>query len=291
MRKEERLALPTVGGGGGGDDGLQGEYSWECVVEKIAGSAVELRVAIVLVGNCVVLHSTAFHLLASAMAEAGLCASFGPGDLISQAAFDQQSVIMAARAEVELMMKQIAAQSQAPALFSATLSDACRGQNLEDFVRILVEMGGIGPALCEMHGIGPVSGELQSMQDFKQMTPLDMQLLQGMQGMQGMGMQSLQATAPGMTSFENMQGMQSIQGLNHMAPLDLHSMHGFNHMNSQFAFPFMSSGCQTPRSREQLSSVTPVELELVGTTLVAKTANEYVKLDVRVLKHSTLAAY
>jgi hypothetical protein len=241
---------------------------------------------IVLVGNCVVLHSAAFHFLAAAMAEAGLCASFGPGDLISQAACDQQGVLMAARAEVELMMKQIAAQSQAPALFSATLSDACRGQNLEDFMRFLVEMGGIGPALCEMHGIGPVSGESQSMQDFKQMNPLDMQLMQGMQGMQ-----SLHATAPGMSSFENMQGMQSIQGLNHMAPLDLHSMHGFNHMNSQFAFPFMSSGCQTPRSREQLSSVTPVELELVGTTLVAKTANECAKLDVRETKHSILAAY
>jgi hypothetical protein len=178
-------------------------------------------------------------------------ASLELGDAGLQVAGDPHAaLIMAAKAEVELMMKNIAAQSQAPALFSTTLSEACVGQHLGDFVKILVEMGGIGPALSEM----------QSAQNFNNYAAnLDIQ---------------------------SMQGMQSMQGLNHMAPFDIHSMQGFNHLASQFAFPFMSSGCQTPRSREQLSTVAPVELELVGTTLVAKTANEYVKLDVRILKRT-----
>jgi hypothetical protein len=38
---------------------------------------------------------------------------------------------------------------------------------------------------------------------------------------------------------------------------------------------------RTPRSRQDLSSVDDVKLVLVGTTLVAKTANDQIKLDVR----------
>lgn len=189
------------------------------------------------------------------MADAG---SSGTGDTQVHTAGDPHSaVMMAAKEEVDLMIRQIAAQSQAPALFSATLSEACRGQHLADFIRILVEMGGIGPALSEM----------QSASGSNYAPPVDMFAMQGMPNMQGM---------------QSMEGMQAMQDLNHMAPLDLQSIQDFNRMSSQFSFPFIASGCQTPRSREQLSSANPVELELVGTTLVAKTANESVKLDVRI---------
>jgi hypothetical protein len=181
-------------------------------------------------------------------------ASPDPGDAASIASSDPAALLAAAKAEVELMMKHIASQSQAPALFSTTLSEACRGQHLGDVVKILVEMGGIGPALSEMHAMQSLNCVTNDSLD-----------LQGMNQMSTYDFQPLLAS-----SF-----------MNHIMPLDMHSMHGFNHMSSQFAFPFMHSGCQTPRSREDLSDVKSVDLELVGTTLVAKTANEQAKLDVR----------
>jgi hypothetical protein len=46
---------------------------------------------------------------------------------------------------------------------------------------------------------------------------------------------------------------------------------------------------RTPRSRQDLSDVDDVELELVGTTLVAKTANDQIKLDVRFVFISSFA--
>ena len=161
------------------------------------------------------------------MAEAGSSASELDAGATSQG--DQQAaILMAAKAEVELMMNQLAAQSQAPAMFSSTLSDACRGQHLADVVKILVELGGIGPALSEM----------QPMQFMQQMQP--------------------------------MQPVQQMQ-----------SMLAFNHMLPQFGFPYIQTGSRTPRSRQELSSANAVELELVGTTLVAKTSNDQAKLDVR----------
>jgi hypothetical protein len=45
---------------------------------------------------------------------------------------------------------------------------------------------------------------------------------------------------------------------------------------------------RTPRSRQDLSDVDDVELELVGTTLVAKTANDQIRLDVRFVYISLL---
>jgi len=162
------------------------------------------------------------------MTEAGSCAPLMSAGAISAAQSDQAALLVAAKAEVELMMSQIAAQSNAPAMFTSTLSDACRGQHLADVVKILVELGGIGPALSEM----------QPMQQ----------------------MQSLQA-------FQPMQFMQPMLAFNHAAP--------------QFAFPFVPTGGRTPRSRQDLSCVNAVDLELVGTTLVAKTSNDQVKLDVR----------
>jgi hypothetical protein len=186
-------------------------------------------------------------------------ATLDPGDAASSAASDSAALLAAAKAEVELMMKNIAAQSHAPALFSTTLSEACRGQHLGDFVKILVEMGGIGPALSEM----------QSMQSSNcAATPsFDMQRVHQM---------------PTFDFQQNFQPLAANSFMNHRASLQMHAMHGFNPMAPQFAFPFIPSGCQTPRSREGLSFAKPVDLELVGTTLVAKTANEQAKLDVRV---------
>jgi len=168
--------------------------------------------------------------LLAAMAEAGSSASELDAGATSQGDH-QAAILMAAKAEVELMMSQLAAQSQAPAMFSSTLSDACRGQHLADVVKILVELGGIGPALSEM----------QPMQFTQQMQP--MQQVQQMQQMQ--------------------------------------QMLAFNHMLPQFGFPYIQTGSRTPRSRQELSSANAVELELVGTTLVAKTSNDQAKLDVR----------
>jgi hypothetical protein len=184
-------------------------------------------------------------------------ASVDPGDAATLAACDPNSaaILTAAKAEVELMMQNIAAQSQGPALFSTTLSEACRGQHLSDFVRILVEMGGIGPALSEM----------QSSQSLNNVAPapLDMTMMQGSNRMLPLDFQSL-------------------QGFSQMAPLGMQSMHAYNPFASQFAsYPFIQASCQTPRSRDELSLAKSVDLELVGTTLVAKTANDQAKLDVR----------
>jgi hypothetical protein len=194
--------------------------------------------------------------LSVALATFKSMASVDSGDTSSYTAGDPNSaaILAAAKAEVELMMQNIAAQSQGPALFSTTLSEACRGQHLSDFVRILVEMGGIGPALCEM----------QSAQSLNYTAPyaapVDMSMMQGFNRM-----------AP--VDF------QSLQGFPQMAPL---GMLGYNPMASQFgSYPFVQPSCQTPRSREDLSFAKSVDLELVGTTLVAKTANDQAKLDVR----------
>jgi hypothetical protein len=206
--------------------------------------------------RCRIGHLDTLHDLVVALATFKSMASVDPGDAASYASADPNSVaiLAAAKAEVELMMQNIAAQSQGPALFSTTLSEACRGQHLSDFVRILVEMGGIGPALCEM----------QSTQSLNYTAPysapVDMSMMQGLNRM-------------GPVDF------QSLQGFPQMAPL---GMLGFNPMASQFAsYPFVQPSCQTPRSREELSFAKSVDLELVGTTLVAKTSNDQAKLDVR----------
>jgi hypothetical protein len=61
----------------------------------------------------------------------------------------------------------------------------------------------------------------------------------------------------------------------------MQQMLAFNHMLPQFGFQYILTGSRTPRSRQELSSANAVELELVGTTLVAKTSNDQAKLDVR----------
>ena len=204
------------------------------------------------------------------MTDSELMASFGLGDSAAQASGDPHTALLnAAKAEVDLMMKQIAAQSQAPALFSATLSEACRGQHLADFVKILVEMGGIGPALSEMHGFNQSSAapasetQLHGLGHPSQAMPFDFQSMQSLQSMHHM---------------QQMQQIQSMQRLTQMPPVE--PLHAYHHMPSQFNFPYVSPACHTPRSREELCFAKPVHLELVGTTLVAKTANEQAKLDV-----------
>jgi hypothetical protein len=210
------------------------------------------------------------------MTDSEWMASFGLGDSAAQASSDPHTALLnAAKAEVDLMMKQIAAQSQAPALFSATLSEACRGQHLADFVKILVEMGGIGPALSEMHGFNlsaaaPASEtQLQGLGHPAQAMPFDFQSMQSLQSMHHM---------------QQMQQIQSMQRLTQMPPAE--PLHAYTHMPSQFNFPYVSPTCHTPRSREELCFTKPVHLELVGTTLVAKTANEQAKLDVSAVRAS-----
>jgi hypothetical protein len=55
--------------------------------------------------------------------------------------------------------------------------------------------------------------------------------------------------------------------------------------------PRPDSSGRTPRSRQDLSDLDDVELELVGTTLVAKSANDQIKLDVRFVAIYELPAF
>ena len=47
---------------------------------------------------------------------------------------------------------------------------------------------------------------------------------------------------------------------------------------------------RTPRSRQELTTVNEVDLELVGTTLVAKTSNDQIKIDVRMARDCVACA-
>jgi len=142
------------------------------------------------------------------MADAG--ASVFPTDTSTNSFCDPSVALLAdAKAEVDLMIKQIATQSQAPASFSATFEEACRGQHLGDFIKILVEMGGIGPALMEMYshqGDQPVVPvDFQTSHAFSQMAPVEFRCMQG----ELLSMQRQDAMAHG--DFQSFQ-LQSMQG-------------------------------------------------------------------------------
>ena len=73
--------------------------------------------------------------------------------------------------------------------------------------------------------------------------------------------------------------IQSTQSMQSMNLVQL--MLACSTMLPPFSFLFIQCGVHNPRNRQELACVIAVELELVGTTAVAKISSDRIKLDVR----------